>query len=202
GEAGARARRAEAAHPAAPPLLRPPVREDLDSMLGFREPGAQRTYQRFERLTVLTQVAEELTQLDLDRLTRDQGGSRGSPGACSRSAKAQLAEGLARLDRAQEDGPMLGGSGHDGHSASAKEIDAIGHVVRFPYVGALRIPSNASQRSVVRQVAHRDAGQRLAVEMMRKLRCLHGAILEASCLRRSAAVRASPLVVSQSSESR
>ena len=113
--------------------------------------------------------------MDLDRFTRDQGSGRGSPGTRPCGAQAQLAEKVVRLDRAQEDRPMLGRGGHDRHSPPSKEIEAIGSVVRMPQVLALRIPPDAPQRPIARQMIQRDAGQRLAVAMMREqLRRAHG----------------------------
>jgi hypothetical protein len=63
---------------------------------------------------------------------------------------------------------MLGGGGHDRHSPPSKEKEAIGSVVRMPQVLALRIPPDPPQRPIARQMFQRDAGQRLAVAMMRE----------------------------------
>ena len=88
---------------------------------------------------------------------------------------------------------MLGSGGHDRHSPPSKEIEAIGGVVRMPQVLALRIPPDAPQRPIARQMIQRDAGQRLAVAMMREQLCApRAAILEASSPRGSGAVRGFP----------
>jgi hypothetical protein len=64
---------------------------------------------------------------------------------------------------------MLGRGGHDRHAAPSNEVDTIGGVVRLPQVRTLRIPPDASQRSIVGQMIQRHAGQRLAVKMVGEL---------------------------------
>ena len=56
------------------------MRERLNSMFGVGEPQTQGAHQGLKHLTVLTQVAEKLTQLDLDRFTTDQRSGCGAPG--------------------------------------------------------------------------------------------------------------------------
>ena len=172
-----RAHRAQADHQAAEPLLGPAVREHLDPVLRVGQPQAERAHQRFEGRPVLAQVVQERVQLDLDRLTGDQCTRRRIPGPRPRGAHAQYAEGLARLDRAQDDGPLMGRGGHDRHSSAAKEIDTIGRVVRLPQVGALGIPPDATQGPVVRQVIRGESGQGLAVEVVGEFRGVHIAML-------------------------
>jgi hypothetical protein len=141
-----------------------------------------------------------MTLRDLDHFTRDQGSGRGSPGTRSSGAQAQLAEKLLRLDRAQEDRPMFGRGGHDCHSPPSKEIDAIGSVVRTPQVLARRILPDAPQRPIARQMIQPDAGQRLAVAMMREqLWLVHGhnsggVTLRAGRRAVGGRIRSSPLV--------
>src|SRR5438552_1120658 len=183
---------AETKHQATEALLRPAMPQHLDTLHGVREPQAEGVQQRLERLAVPTKVSQEMTQLDLDCFTRGQGGGRRLPLPCSSGAQAQFAEGLARLDGAQEDGPILGRRGRDRHSPSSQEIDTVGRVVRLPYGRALRVTSDSSQRPIVRQMSQRDAGQPLAVVMLWKLWSVHARISKASFLRKIGAARGLP----------